>query len=185
MRAAIYAAAEGYLGLKEWPGAKHNPEIVKLYADAGHGWVQDDETPWCAAFVAAVLAQLGLQGTGKLTARSYLQWGEPVDLDDAEPGDIVVFWRGSPDGWQGHVAFFDSLAAGAVRVLGGNQGDAVSIASYPKGRLLGVRRLAAAPRGAPEPAERPKASKSVAAAWAAVGVAIAAFGASIINWFGG
>jgi len=32
-------------------------------------------TAWCAAFVDATLAQAGKQGTGKLNARSYLDWG--------------------------------------------------------------------------------------------------------------
>ena len=52
----------------------------------------DDESPWCAAFVGAVLAECGLAGTGSLTARSYLKWGVP--------GDIAVLWRGARDGWE-------------------------------------------------------------------------------------
>jgi len=142
----VYELAHQHLGLKEWPGAKHNPEIVDMFAEVGHDWVQDDETPWCAAFVGAVLGQAGLRGTGKLSARSYQHWGEEVALEDAEPGDIVVFWRGSPDSWQGHVGFFVELnSTDRIIVLGGNQGNAVSKRAYPAGRLLSVRR-AKAPR---------------------------------------
>jgi len=137
---AIYQTASDYLGLKEWPGARSNPRVVEMFAASGNGWVQDDETPWCAAFVGAVLAQVGLTGTGKLNARSYLDWGDPVDLVDAQRGDIVVFWRGSRDGWQGHVGFYGGVLGNDVLVLGGNQGNAVSVAPYPKARLLGVRR---------------------------------------------
>ena len=39
----------------------------------------------------------------------------------------------------GHVAFFVSRSAQTIKVLGGNQSDAVSIAEYPAGRLLGYR----------------------------------------------
>jgi uncharacterized protein (TIGR02594 family) len=138
--AAILATSGEHLGIKEWPGAKHNPAIVAMFAAKGHEWVQDDETPWCAAFVGSVLAQLGLPHTGKLNARSYLDWGFKVDMQDALPGDVVVFWRGSRQGWQGHVAFLVRFEGDSVIVRGGNQGNAVSDAPYPVGRILGIRR---------------------------------------------
>lgn len=135
----VFSVAEGYLGVTEYPAAKHNPQILKFYADSGNSWVQDDETPWCAAFVGSVLAQCGIQGTNKLNARSYLDWGRPVDLDKAQKGDVVVFWRGSKDGWQGHVAFYSHQDQEHVYVLGGNQGNKVSLQPYKKDRLLGIR----------------------------------------------
>lgn len=141
--AAILAAAGGHLGVKEWPGAKHNPEVLKYFADSGHAWVQDDETAWCAAYVGSVLASVGIQGTGQLNARSYLKWGTPVD--DPQPGDVVVFWRGDRNGWQGHVGFFVKWQGRDIVVRGGNQGNAVSDAVYSRDRLLGFRR-AVAPR---------------------------------------
>jgi uncharacterized protein (TIGR02594 family) len=137
---AVYNAAQEYLGLEEYPGARHNPEIVAFAAATGNGWVQDDETPWCASFVGAVLAQVGVQGTGRLNARSYVDWGSAVDLDDAQQGDVVVFWRESPTSWKGHVGFYAGVQGDKVLVLGGNQGNKVSIAEYPISRLLTVRR---------------------------------------------
>lgn len=137
----VYDVAHDYLGMKEFPGAKHNPQVVKMFADVGHDWVQDDETPWCAAFVGSVLAQCGMPHTGGLNARSYMQWGDMVPLSEAQPGDVVVFWRKDPTGPYGHVAFFDHMDGDSIFVLGGNQGNRVSIARYPKGRLLGVRRM--------------------------------------------
>ena len=138
---SIYDIAESYLGLKEFPGAQHNKAIVNMFAATGNSWVKDDETPWCAAFVGAVLAQAGLQGTGKLNARSYATWGQAVaSLEEAQPGDIIVFWRGSPASSQGHVAFFSSYTGKTLKVLGGNQGDAVSVASYPASRVMAIRR---------------------------------------------
>lgn len=119
---AILSAAETYLGLAEWPGASHNPAIVNMFKDVGHAGVNDDETPWCAAFVGSVLASLGLPHTGKLNARSYLTYGQSVRTQDARPGDIVVLWRNSPSSWQGHVAFFVAFRNGKIVLRGGNCG---------------------------------------------------------------
>lgn len=137
---SILEIAGGYIGETEIRGAMHNPKIVAMFKKSGAEWVQDDETPWCAAFVGAVLKDAGLIGTMKLNARSYLKWGTAIT--SPSEGDIAVFWRGSKDGWQGHVAFFVRFEPnGDVVVLGGNQGDAVSIKTYPAERLLGFRRV--------------------------------------------
>lgn len=96
-------------------------------------------TAWCAAFVDATLRQSGSQGTGKLNARSYLDWGEEVT--NPQEGDIAIFSRGDPNGWQGHVGFFKGFNPdGTINILGGNQGDSVSIAQYSPNNLLGYRR---------------------------------------------
>jgi len=164
MNREIYQAAEAYLGLEEFPGARHNQQILDMFAESGHGWVQEDETPWCAAFVGSVLAQVGIQGTGALNARSYLEWGEPVDLARAQRGDVVVFWRGSRDGWQGHVGFYHGIDGNNILVLGGNQGNAVSVAPYSADRLLGVRR-------ATQPRVSATQSRTVQASAAQIGTA--------------
>ena len=66
---ALHAAAGRHLGTREWPGARHNSVVLKYFRDASMPMV-DDETPWCAAFVGAVLAECVLAGTGYLAARS-------------------------------------------------------------------------------------------------------------------
>jgi uncharacterized protein (TIGR02594 family) len=129
--------ARAELGTKELPGAMHNPRVVSYYADAGHPEIRDDETAWCAAFVGAVLKRAGYPFTGSLTARSYLSYGRKIDRP--EPGCIVVFWRGSPSSWQGHVAFCVRDDGGTIRVIGGNQNNAVTEESYPKSQVLGYR----------------------------------------------
>jgi uncharacterized protein (TIGR02594 family) len=94
---------------------------------------------WCADFVNASLSKAGIQGTGSGMARSFLDWGQPVD--QPQQGDIAVFRRGDPSGPYGHVGFFDGYNEdGSIRILGGNQGDAVSIANYSADDLLGFRR---------------------------------------------
>lgn len=94
-------------------------------------------TAWCAAWVNATLAQAGFEGTGSNMARSFLDWGQPVATP--QRGDIVVLERGEPP--FGHVGFFDGYNDdGTIRILGGNQGDAVNVSGYDPGRVLGFRR---------------------------------------------
>lgn len=135
-----FEMAKSHLGLREIVGPKHNQQIIEFFRDVGHSWVKDDETAWCAAFVGAMLERCGLPSTKKLNARGYLDWGEEVQLADAEPGDVVVFWRGKPTAATGHVAFLVEVRSHDLLVLGGNQSNSVNIQGYPKERLLGVRR---------------------------------------------
>ena len=135
-----YEIAKTYIGTTEGSGPQNNPVIVQMYATVGQDWVEHDSVAWCAAFVGHCLERAGLRSTRKLNARSYLDWGVPVDLADAREGDIVVFSRGNPNGWQGHVGFYSGVTGNSIEVLGGNQADAVNVRRYSKSRLLGVRR---------------------------------------------
>lgn len=138
--------AQGLIGTREVKGRGDNPVIMEMYAAVGHDWVEHDEVAWCAAFVGYCLEKAGFRSTRKLTARSYLDYGEKVDnVRNAVAGDIVVFKRGNSD-WQGHVAFYVSQTKSSIKVLGGNQADAVNIRSYPKSKLLGIRRVMSADR---------------------------------------
>lgn len=132
------------LGQKEISGPDDNPNIVNYAKEAGFAWVDDDETPWCSIFVNWVAKKAALKTSGKANARSWLLEGMNVDTAP-EPGDVVVFWRGSPDSWQGHVGFFLGFSIDAERVycLGGNQGNQVSVSAYPIDNVLGFRRLSA------------------------------------------
>jgi uncharacterized protein (TIGR02594 family) len=126
------------IGIKEIVGKKHNKEVLKYFSEIGHGWVKDDETAWCSAFVNWVCKKAGLDYSGKLNARSWLDIGENVT--EPKLGDIVVFWRDKPDSWKGHVAFFIRETPNWIYVLGGNQNNQVKISAYPKKRLLEYRR---------------------------------------------
>lgn len=136
----IMAEANLYRGTWEWKGADHNPKVLAMYADAGHPEIRNDEVPWCAAFVGSVLARVGLQNTGSLLAKSYLNWGVPVKrLEDANPGDIIILHRGTKS-WQGHVGFLVGLDENNVHILGGNQGNQVNVSKYSRNKLAGIRR---------------------------------------------
>ena len=134
-----FEIARGYIGTTEGPGPANNPTVMEMYASVGHDWVEHDSVAWCAAFVGHCLEKAGIRSTRKLTARSYLDWGIPVEIADAQPGDIGVIPRGSSS-WQGHVFFIDRIEGAWVWGLGGNQSDAVNVKRYPVSKLLGIRR---------------------------------------------
>jgi len=123
-------------GQAERSGTSDNPRIVALFRDVGQAGVIRDEVAWCAAFCGACLERGGIASTRSLMARSYLAWGEAA----AEPrmGAVAVFSRGSNPA-EGHVGFWLGETEDAVVLLGGNQSNAVSVAAYPKSRLLSVR----------------------------------------------
>lgn len=108
------------------------------------------DAAWCDAFVGACLERAELASTRSLMARSYLRWGEK--LEDGRFGAICVLSRGS-DPSAGHVGFLLGETPEHVILLGGNQGDAVSVAAYPRARLLGFRwpqQVAQQPPGQPQ-----------------------------------
>lgn len=124
-------------GTKEIPGKEHSPEVVKMFADAGHPGVKDDETAWCAALVGAALRRAGYVSTGTLLARDYLKLGQVVK--SPKRGDIVIFPRGNST-WQGHVAFVVAADADYIYAFGGNQNNQVNVTRYSRAKALGFRR---------------------------------------------
>lgn len=133
---AWLAAAWAELGVREIPGDANAPEILRYFRDAGDETLETEATPWCAAFVGAMLRHAGMQGTGSLLARSYLDWG--VALDEGRLGAVAVLSR-NDDPTTGHVGFVLGETTDKLYLLGGNQGDAVAVASFEKARLLGLR----------------------------------------------
>lgn len=146
----LFLKALGELDVQEWRNGS-NPR-VELYLD--HGARKDngdsglqDDTPWCAGFVAYCLEKVDMTSTDSLRARSYEFWGVS-SKDDPQPGDIVTFWRGkkyirlkSINDWgPGHVGFFVRENSTHVWVLGGNQSDEVNITRYSKSRMTDIRR---------------------------------------------
>lgn len=142
-----YQLAERFVGLSEVSGPVSDPTILAMLR-LDQAWPEGDETPWCSAFVNYIAWMLRLPRSKRLNARSWLGIGVPVMLGDAEAGfDVAIFSRGSnapgPEVLDapGHVAFLGSVDGPSLLVLGGNQGDRVSLARYPISRLLGIRRL--------------------------------------------
>ena len=141
MKTTIIDIALGQFGIREITGQKDNPEVLKYFNDLGYdGTALKDETAWCAAYLNWVLLKAGVEGSGKLNARSLLTVGTATTTP--VKGDVVVLWRISPEDWRGHTGFFIRETKNYVYLLGGNQGNRVSIKAFPKSRVLEYRSVA-------------------------------------------
>ena len=144
MRTTLYDLAARSLGIREVAGGEHHPLIQFGFAlCSGYGLETPDEVPWCSAWLQVWPWLLGLPHSKSAAARSWLTVGTPIDLDDARRGfDVVILSRaGSPTA--GHVGLYveHDAATATVTLLAGNQGNRVSVATFPRDRILGVRRL--------------------------------------------
>lgn len=139
---SLLKVAFNEIGIEEFPGEQHNPEIIKYAQETGIQGITSDEIPWCSTFVNWVAWRCGLQHSGKPNARSWLNVGQRVSAP--EPGDVVVFWREHPQSWKGHVGFFLGISPDATRVycLGGNQGNRISVSAYRTDTVIAYQRLA-------------------------------------------
>lgn len=126
--------ARTYLGTAEIPGKQHNPTIIRWLKELKSWWLED-ETAWCGTYVAAVLRESGLPVAKHwYRAKDWLNWGIPIA--DAAPGCVVVYDRTGG----GHVGFAVARdTSDRILTLGGNQGNRVSIAPFPRWRVLGYR----------------------------------------------
>ncbi|HET7688809.1 MAG TPA: TIGR02594 family protein [Nocardioidaceae bacterium] len=79
----------------------------------------------------------GFEGTDSAAARSWEDWG--VRLVEPVVGCVAVFWRNSPTSGEGHVGFYMGETESTIKTLGGNQADAVNIASQHRTQLLSYR----------------------------------------------
>ena len=154
MQITAFDLAQRYVGIKEISGTKNHPLVSWWLSLCGFPMDTPDETAWCSAFVNGIAWELRLPRSKSAAARSWLMVGVPTSLTNAVPGfDVVILKRGetgSP-GQQGpevlnapgHVGLFAGKQnTSHIAVLGGNQGDSVSIGLFPTTSVLGIRRLA-------------------------------------------
>ncbi|MDX1541093.1 MAG: TIGR02594 family protein [Geminicoccaceae bacterium] len=133
------AEAHRLIGTRERPGAGSNEAILGWAEDLELADYDDDDIPWCGLFVAhCVGSQLPREvlPTTPLGARTWARFGDRVS---PSVGAVMVFWRGSRDGWKGHVGFYWAEDDGAYQILGGNQSNTVSITRIARDRLLDAR----------------------------------------------
>jgi uncharacterized protein (TIGR02594 family) len=126
-------------GVSETNEKTNNPIILQYFKEAGHSWIETEETAWCSAFMISMAKRACLTHSDKLTARSWLNFGTEVEIPNL--GDVVIFWRENRLGWKGHVGIYINQIGNNINVLGGNQNNSVCIKPYIKSRLLGYRRL--------------------------------------------
>ena len=128
--------ASSEMGVKEYPGNGENPRIVEYLKSTNLSAPDSarDETPWCSAFANWCVEKSGYAGTDSAWARSWLNWGSSI----ATPrhGCIAVLQR---DINNGHVGFYLGATANGIKLLGGNQGNQVSVAAFKKSDVLGYR----------------------------------------------
>jgi uncharacterized protein (TIGR02594 family) len=132
-------AAEPFIGLEERANRQELKELMS---------VDPVRYEWCAAFVNAILELENIpnlndiQHPHPLLARAFLQWGEPVEKENIQKGDVVVFPRGN-EGWQGHVGFYvETIIEDGVEywvILGGNQDQSVNYTLFDPRRVIGIR----------------------------------------------
>lgn len=127
------AEARKHIGLREVVGVKHQPVIQRWLAELG-AWWRDDETPWCGVF-AAHCVQLAGYPTPKnwMRAKAWADYRPDAMLSRPAYGCIVVFGRVGG----GHVGFVVGRdPVGRLMVLGGNQGNQVSIRAFDPSRVM-------------------------------------------------
>lgn len=115
--------ARSQLGLKEIPGAKHNPKILEYWAAAKASWFKDDETPWCGGFIAYVMVKSGIAPPKDAPrAISWASWGKSCL---PQVGAVGVKKRTGGN----HVFLIVGITSDRkyYKCLGGNQGNMVSI----------------------------------------------------------
>lgn len=128
------ARAREQVGVREVPGKGDSP-VIQRWLRGLRAWWSDDATPWCGTFCAAMLQPEGFALPKHwYRARAWLDFGQRIPLPAL--GCIVVFEREGG----GHVGFVVGIdERNRLMVLGGNQGDAVSIAPFDRSRVLGFR----------------------------------------------
>ena len=125
--------ARGDLGLAEIAGKNDAPFLRRWQAQLGVPWL--GPSPWCGVAVAHWLRECDVAAPRAFyRARAWLDWGHVMPVPAV--GSVVVFERTGG----GHVGFVVGRTySGNLAVVGGNQGDRVSIASFPRERVLGYR----------------------------------------------
>ena len=127
-QAGAYSVAKRFIGLHE------RTHTAKLRQYVG---VNPRSTPWCGAFVGAVVKKTGKAiPAGHNRAVSWRKWGKPVALNKARKGDVVVVRTK----YGNHVGFYAGQEKGRVLLLGGNQSNQVKISRYSLKSVQSIRR---------------------------------------------
>lgn len=124
-------------GVHEAPGSVNNPKIMEWAEEVGlTSTYSSDAVPWCGLYMAVVAKRAGkVPPEHPLWALNWAQFGKAVP-DFPKLGDVLTFKRQGG----GHVALYIAEDPTHFHVLGGNQGDQVSITRIAKDRLYKARR---------------------------------------------
>lgn len=117
--------------------------------------IVDPPASWCAGFVSFCYAREDGEppfnySLGARDIRSQFKsrgWAYDLGEDFPAPGDIVVWWRGQPEGWMGHIGLVHHLEDGVLWTIEGNKGSfPARVRTFPYvlsrvERLLGFGRV--------------------------------------------
>jgi hypothetical protein len=143
-RAALeQAIGQIQAGACEQGGNNCGPFVTRYLA--GHGHAGDS---WCAAFVSYCFQEAAKENHSampfqySLSARDILRQFDDKKLASnvlgtrlPDPGDLVVWWRGAPNGWKGHIGLVHSVQDGVLYTIEGNRSPRVQGFSYVLSRM--------------------------------------------------
>lgn len=120
------------MGLHEVKNKKSLMDFLKL----GKGTIGDPAvTAWCGDFVETCLAIALPKEPMLANPYAAINWLKFGRSSKPRLGAILVFHRGDPKNWQGHVGFYVGEDRDFYHVLGGNQSNTVSISKIVKTKL--------------------------------------------------
>lgn len=134
--------ARSQIGVKET--GSNNPIIVEYWRIYKMSGIKNEKIAWCSAFVGAALEKSGINTDSKdktkaerrvkEAAKYWLYWdGGIVRKETPSYGCIAVMDRRGG----GHVGFIVGQTPTHWILLGGNQGNAVKEAKFPKSSFIG------------------------------------------------
>lgn len=153
----MVAEARRLFGTLETPGTADNPVILRwadevaaaqptAYNRWAGNWYNDDSTPWCGLFMAVCAIRSNpdkrperMPPNNWLAAASWSAFGVPVPISALALGDICV--KARPGGNHVFIYVGESPNGETIYGLGGNQGDAVSIAPFKRKDVTAARRV--------------------------------------------
>jgi len=134
-----------FIGTTEVVGPGSNPKIISWARELNLLDIyKDDDTAWCGLFFAICTKRAGRDlptFTDKydyLRALKYASIWLPVMRGGEGLGDVLIFQR--PSG--GHIGLYVGESKQSYFVVGGNQGNKVSITEIAKERCVAIRRPA-------------------------------------------
>ena len=148
MSLADRAAAFLGKGIKEIAGPSSHPQILAWLKRCEALYptdltIDDSKYAWCGVFVGNMVLDERASNIAMPAPPKYFQaaakwrdWGTKINFLKAQRGDVVVLTR--KGGY--HVAIISGVTNDGIKVIGGNQSDALTIAEYPWSKVVSVRR---------------------------------------------
>lgn len=107
----IVRIAESQIGKGEIGGNNRGLEVER--------YTKGKDCAWCAAFVSWVLSRSGHNEHYFLSARSYWKAYANKKVERPQPGDLIIFKRGS---FGGHIGIVEKIQGQTVTTIEGNVG---------------------------------------------------------------